>query len=258
MSRCGTCDRPEATDDQFERHVREYDGRSCPTQAGTGECWCAGVCWGSTDCDVRRVDWRARAEAAEAAAAAMRGALVEARMAVSYGVGEGCPPEDACDFCERPAGSCRDGCEGRATLARIDTALASDAGADLLAEMGRLRADADSATARFKAAVVEQGRIASERDTARADCARLDARIRDMHAALLRAQHDLGCDRRNRAVRLSPCTGETFAGRWMLLFGGGAYSRPLPLDEALDVATAEGCDPDRVAALRRALTDEET
>lgn len=67
-SRCPTCDRPVATEADWERHEREFADVATPHPF---ECWCDAMCWAKFNgaCDGIAVDWRARAMEAERALA---------------------------------------------------------------------------------------------------------------------------------------------------------------------------------------------
>ena len=45
MTKCPTCNRPYADATETAMHDAIEDTRDCPTQAGTGKCWCEDLCW---------------------------------------------------------------------------------------------------------------------------------------------------------------------------------------------------------------------
>lgn len=59
--RCHACDRPVATQEQWDHGACGQGGDGCECDA------CCSVCWGGPGCQANAVDWRARALKAEAA-----------------------------------------------------------------------------------------------------------------------------------------------------------------------------------------------
>jgi hypothetical protein len=78
--RCSTCDRPLATSEFYDAHRTGERETGCSCEECAALCWDELLCGGDGSCWEKRIDWRARALAAESELSAERSMFMSDRV----------------------------------------------------------------------------------------------------------------------------------------------------------------------------------